>query len=275
VPIHDRYARVTPFELLMPEEDFADERFPFIRKEAEERGGGALGSALASPEQFVLLSEVGAVLRAVRGEEEDPHLIQHHGALLFHAFHSWEVGCPLFLLTAPVARYVVDSGPGEGKWSPSLPGPAGYVQLPQHLFWIPGSEGTPPESLDGFFWSAPDPGQVSLLVVMGIRKDRPGLSVVPLPTLPLAAAGAWASLQVRPKGKDFRSSLPGAELEHLYALEAGGEAVKLAMRVFWYLDTHPGSVERGEEREGGARTHGQEAAGAAAGLDAAESTAPP
>jgi hypothetical protein len=84
---------------------------------------------------------------------------------------------------------------------------------------------------------------------MGIRKDRPGLSVVPLPTLPLATAGVWASLQVRPKGKDFQSSLPGAELEHLYALEAGGEAVKLAMRVFWYLDAYPGSVEGGEGGE--------------------------
>lgn len=242
MPIHDRYARLTPYELLLPEESFADERFPFIRKEGEERGG----DALSLPEQFALLSEAGAVLRAVRDEGEDPRLIQQHGALLFHAFHFWQGGCPLFLLTAPVARYVVESGPEEGRWSPSLPGPAGYVQLPQHLFWIPGGEGTPPESLDGFFWSAPDSRQLSLLVVMGMRRDRPGLSVVPLPTLPLSAAGIWASLQVRPQGRDFQSSLPGAELEHLYALEAGAEAVKLVMRVFWYLDTYPGSVEGGE-----------------------------
>jgi len=253
MPIHDRYARVTPYELLMPEESFADERFPFIRKEAEERG---VGAALLSPEQFALLGEAGAVLLALRGEGEDPRLIQHHGSLLFHAFHFWQEGCPLFLLSAPVARYVVDSGPAEGMWSPSLPGPAGYVQLPQHLFWVPGSEDTPPESLDGFFWAAPDPGQVSLLVALGLRKDRPGLSVVPLPVLPLSAAGAWASLQVRPHGKDFESSLPGAELEHLYAMEAGAEAVKLAMRVFWYLDTYPGSVERGEKGGAGVAAQG-------------------
>jgi hypothetical protein len=253
VPIHDRYARVTPYELLLPEESFADERFPFIRKEAEERGGGA---ALLQPEQFALLSEAGAVLMALRGEGEDPRLITQHGALLFHAFHFWQGGCPLFLLTSAAARYVVESGPEEGKWSPSLPGPAGYVQLPQHLFWIPGGDGTPPESLDGFFWSAPDPQQISLLVVMGIRKDRPGLSVVPLPILPLSAAGVWASVQVRPQGKDFQSSLPGAELEHLHALEAGAEAVKLAMRVFWYLDTFPGSVEEGEKGDVGPAAQG-------------------
>ena len=252
MPIHDRYARVTPYELLLPEESFAHERFPFVRKEAEERGSGAL----LLPEQFALLGEAGAILQAIRGEGDDPRLIQHHGALLFHAFHFWQEGFPLFLLSTPVARYVVDSGPVEGMWSPSLPGPAGYVQLPQHLFWIPGSGDAPPESLDGFFWSAPDPDQVSLLVVMGLRKDRPGLSVVPLPTLPLSAAGVWASLQVRPQGKDFQSSLPGAELEHLYALEAGAEAVKLAMRVFWYLDSYPGSVERGGGSDPGVAAQG-------------------
>ena len=31
-------------------------------------------------------------------------------------------------------------------------------------------------------------------------------------------------------------------MEGLYSLEAGGEALKLAMRVFWYLDTFPGAV---------------------------------
>jgi hypothetical protein len=263
--IHDRYARVTPYELLLPEESFADERFPLILKEGEERGGGFLDN----PDPFALLAEAGSVLRDIRGEEEDPRLIQHHGALLFHAFHFWRNGCPLFLLAAPVARYLVDSGPREGGWSPSLPGAAGYVQLPHHLFWIPGGDDTPPESLDGFFWSAPDPDQISLLLVMGMRKERPGLSVVPLPTLPLSAAGVWASLQVRPQGKDFQSSLPGSELEHLYAVEAGAEAVKLAMRVFWYLDSYPGSVERGERGEVGGATGRPEASVGPQGSEAA------
>jgi len=30
MPIHDEYARVTPYELLLPEEEFADKRFPMI-----------------------------------------------------------------------------------------------------------------------------------------------------------------------------------------------------------------------------------------------------
>lgn len=264
--LHDRYARLTPYEHLLPEESFADERFPLIRKEGRERGGGAL----SLPERFVLLKEAAAVLTSVREGGEDPRLTQQRGALLFHAFHFWDAGCPLFLLSTPVARFVVGTGPAEGRWSPALPGRAGYVQLPQHLFWVPGGEGTPPESVDGYFWSAPSPEQLSILVVLGMREDRPGLSVVPLPTLPLAAAGIWASLQVRPQGKDFQPSfLPGAGLEDLYALQAGAEAVKLSMRVFWYLDSFPGSVERGEGPEAGEGATGPEALEGVPGPEAA------
>jgi len=211
---------------------------------------------LSDPERFVLLSEVGATLRLIQGEDDPPELIQQHGVLLFHAYHFWKEGQPFYQLETGVVRYLVETGPGLEEWTPSLPGAAGYLQLPQHLFWVPGGEDTPPESLDGFFWSAPDGENVSLLLTMGMRWDRPGLSVVPLPTLPLTAAGEWAAMAVRPDGQDFQSSLPGSELENLYAVEAGAEAVKLAMRVFWYLDTFPGSVAdgiRGPEEGGGPR----------------------
>ncbi len=241
MPIHDGYARITPFELLLPEEGFADERFPLIQKEAEERKVD-----LSHPERFALLSEAGSVLREIRGEEDDPQLIHQFGILLYHAFHFWKEGLPFFQLETGAVRYLVEAGPGEGGWGASLPGAAGYVQLPQHLLWVPGGEGVQPESVDGFFWSAPESDDLSLLLVMGIRKDRPGVSVVPLPNLPLPAAGEWATLTVRPDGDDFRSSLPGADLENLYGLEAGAEAVKLAMRVFWYLDTFPAAVADGK-----------------------------
>ena len=237
MPIHDAYARVTPYELLLPNEDFAEERFPLIRSEAKERGG-----SLADPDSFLLLSEAAMALREVREEDDAAEMVQRHGALLFQAFHFWEAGHPLLLLDAQVVRFLVENGPEEGAWVPALPGAAGYVQLPQHMFWAASGVGEAPESLDGIFWAAPAGENLTILVVMGIRKDRPGLAVVPLPTLPLAAATPWASMPVRPEGVDFSTDLPGAELEGLYAIEAGGEAVKLAMRIFWYLDVFPGRV---------------------------------
>ena len=257
MPIHDEYARITPYELLLPQEDFADRRFPLIQKEAEEREAD-----LSNPERFPLLSEAGSILRDLRGEDDDPRLIHQFGILLFHAFHFWSRGQPFFFLDTGVVRYLVDSGPESETWTTSLPARAGYVQLPQHLIWTPGEGEAPAESLDGFFWSAVDGENLSLLLALGLRKDRPGLSVVPLPNLPIRAAAEWASMQVRPTGGDFQSSLPGSELENLYGIESGGEAVKMAMRVFWYLDTFPGSVSqgiKGTKEEGGPRPSSLEA----------------
>ena len=245
MPIHDDYARITPYELLLPEADFADLRFPLIEEEAKERE-----TQTHDPEAFNLLSQVGAILRIIRGEDDDPRLIHQSGVLLFHAFHFWKEGLPFYQMDTGVVRYLVEAGPGGGEWAAALPGRAGYFQLPQHLFWVPGGDDSPAESIDGFFWSAPDEKNISLLITMGIRRDRPGLSVVPLPTLPLSAAGEWAATQVRPDQDDFQSSLPGANHEHLYSIEAGAEAVKLAMRIFWYLDVFPASVEAGTQGPG-------------------------
>ncbi|MFC1660664.1 hypothetical protein ACFL3S_04230 [Gemmatimonadota bacterium] len=244
MPIHDAYARVTPFELTLPDTGFADDRFPLVESEAQARG-----MALSDPGSFPLLSEAGLILREIRGEGENPQLIHQHGALLFHCFHLWKEGRPLFLLDSGVVRHLTRSGPEEAEWAARLPAAAGYVQLPQHLLWAPGGEGVAPESVDGFFWSSPSDENLSILLVMGIRKDRPGVTVVSLPTIPLSAAAPWASLQVRAEGEDFSSSLPGGEVEGLYALEAGAEALKLAMRTFWYVDSFP---ERVQDREPGA-----------------------
>lgn len=240
--IHDGYPRVTPYELLLPEGEFGDKWFPRIQAESEERG-----VPINDPQAFALLAEVGAVLRMIRGEEEDPQSIHQTGILLFHAYHFWKEGLPFFLLRTEAARYLVNTGPTAGSWEAALPGPAGYLQLPQHLFWVGGEEGVA-ESVDGFFWSAPDNENLSVLIIMGLRKDRPGYAVVPLPTLPLSAAGEWAGTKVRTDGVDFKSSLPGAEQDHLYSIEAGAEAVKLAMRLFWYLDSFPGSVTGAGEK---------------------------
>lgn len=245
MPIHDDFARITPYELFLPTEEFAEDWFPKIREEAEGRAGG-----LESPESFVLLGEAALALREIRTEEDPPEMIHQYGALLFHAFHFFESGKPLYLLDTSVVRFLVERGPEAGEWDPSLPGKAGYLQFPHHLVWTSGEGEEAPESLDGIFWASPDGDNLDLLIVMGMRKDRPGLAVVPLPTLPLLAASPWASMEVREEGPDFESSLPGAELEGLFTVASGAEALKLLMRIFWYLDLFPGSVEEREAPEG-------------------------
>ncbi len=245
MPVHDAYARRTPFEVLLPAPEFADERFPALEEEARRRE-----IPLVDPGVMLLLESGVELLQELRDPGQDPAEGYPYGALLFHAFHFWRAGRPLFLLDTPAFRRLVAEGPGAGEWSPRPPGAAGYVQLPQHILWAVGGEGSVPESVDGFFWSVPDPDHFSVLVVMGMRRDRPGVSVVPLPPLPLRTVGEWAVTTVRPGGGDFTSSLPGAELEGLHAVETAGEILKLAARVFWYLDVRPGAVTEGAPGEG-------------------------
>src|SRR5690606_25117975 len=156
----------------------------------------------------VLLGSVGAMLRVLRPDDEAPEHLHLHGLLLYHAFHFHEAGEPLFVMEAALLRRLADV-PLEGAWDATPSGPAGYVQVPLHLVWTAGAEGEPPESVDGFYWAAPSRGgDVSLLLAAGMRSDRPGLSVIPVPPLTrrdLARREAETSV-------DLRSSLPGAEL---------------------------------------------------------------
>ena len=262
--IHDAWARRTPYELFLPDDDFARERFAAIRAEAEERRTGT-----RDPERFVLLMAAGETLQELRGPGDDAERLAQHGHLLFHAFHFHEAGEPLWLLTTPAARYVVEAAGDGGAVPPRPPTAAGYLQLPQHLFWLAGGgeargggvspgggrghgadaggpedagdAGSPPQSVDGIFWTVDDPdgdgaAEVSVLAVTGVRPDRPGFGVVPVQGAPLADAGSWVSTPMRPDGEDFRSEMPGADIDALYELRTAGELLKLLARAWTLAD---------------------------------------
>lgn len=270
--IHDQYARRTPYELFLPTREGARETFEAIREEADERGVDP-----GDPERFVMLMAVGEALRELRGPADDPERIRQHGQLLYHAFHFREADEPLWLLTTPAARYLVEAR-GDVEAGVEPPAPAGYLQLPQHLFWLrreaepeasgrragaPGLEGGAaggdgsggeapvPESVDGVFWSSAG-GRLSALVAAGVRPDRPGFSVVGLAPVPLADAAEWAELEMREEGEDFRSEMPGAELDGLYEVRHAGEVLKLLARAFRLIDAVGGErQEPGPAGEGG------------------------
>lgn len=242
--VHDAYARLTPYELAIPGREFAETHFAEIETEAETRGFDLL-----DPEAFVMLAAAGAALREIRGEEDDPGLIEQYGALLFHGFHFWRSAEALYLCDLRTVRYLVESDPGIGRWKASVPSSAGYVQLPRHLFWARSDEEGPAEPLDGFFWALSASDTLSILAALGMRDDRPGLSVVPIDPVPLAEVAEWAAAEVREEeGRDFESTLPGGDLDRLYSVVTGGELLKLAALVLWYLESFPEDVG---EKEGG------------------------
>lgn len=236
MPVHDDYARYTPYELSLPGRDFADEQFDAIARELESRG-----IRTAEPAAFVMIRAAHEALEAIGGVATEAELAREHAVLLYHAFHFHRAGEPLYLLGIHAARYLVEVE-ADPKAAPSPPEPAGYLQLPRHLFWAQPLEGRPPEAVDGLFWCTPGEDRLSVLLVVGMRGDRPGLSVVAVPPVPLADAALWATEKTRAAGDDFAGTLPGAELDRLYSLETAGEVLKLVARTFWYLEENPRMV---------------------------------
>jgi hypothetical protein len=190
-----------------------------------------------------MLGAVGAYVRRLQGPDAPAESINDYIALLYHLYHFVRHGRPLHLVDVHLARYLVDGPPG-GQEVGEPPAPAGYAQLPRHLFWVGGDTEDAAEPVDGFFWTVAADGTLHLLLATGMREGRPGLAVVALPEAPWAEAGAWMHARVRTEGADFRTTLPGGELDGLYSLTAAGEVLKLAARLFAYERAVPASVEK-------------------------------
>lgn len=263
-------ARLTPYELVFGAEAFEETLFPGIRDEVEERGADAL-----DPERFIFLTSVGKLVRMIAGDVEQPvaggdeeaveraaeaaeakrvadTAVREHGYLLYHAYNFWDRGQNLFLLEPAALAAVQDETP-DGDDALRAPQAAGYLQLPRHRVWARAAEGRQPEAVDGMFWTmsarAEDrPARLDLLLVLGMRADRAGFSVVPVGTALEGEGrpGAWIS-DARPGGDDFANTLPGGELEDLISIETPAEALKLMALWFRYLERNPealGTTER-------------------------------
>jgi hypothetical protein len=231
--LHDAYARLTPFEIAFPDRAVLAELQGAVATEAGERGVDP-----TSLEGFVSLAAVGRFLADLHGEAPRVSLLEY-GVLTFHAVSFLNEGAPLFLLDAAVARRLVDVAPA-GRPSPSKR--AGYLQLPQHLFWV-NVEGLPPESVDGAFWTVSSSDRLYVLPVTGLRPDRPGFGTLAVPDAPLGHAEAWVHASMREDGNDYASDLPGADIDRLYAIESAGEILKLMGRFFAHVAEHSPKAE--------------------------------
>ncbi len=91
-----------------------------------------------------------------------------------------------------------------------------------------------------------------MLLALGVRAGRPGLSVIPA-SVAFARPADWLHEAARTEGADFANVLPGGELRGLHAVVSAAEVLKLAARVFWLMSAGPGepAVVRALEAGGG------------------------
>lgn len=235
--LHDAYARRTPFELAFREKARAEALVDAVTEEATGRGADP-----EEPHAFVTMGAVAAFVAELETPDAAEGAIHQYGALAFHGVHFARADYPLYLLTTHAARYLVGGVP-EGE--PVSPTPAGYLQLPQHLFWTTGGDGAP-ESVDGIFWTRTRHDVLHTLMAIGMRPDRPGLGVIPLPEAPIADAARWLTFDARGDGRDFSSDLPGGDFDGLYGVETAGEVLKLLARFFAYLSAVPAARVEGD-----------------------------
>ncbi|HUG41807.1 MAG TPA: hypothetical protein VMM12_15060 [Longimicrobiales bacterium] len=239
---------MTPYALAFGRDQLDDRLFPPIAEEAAARD-----LPLDDPDRFLFLGSVGRLLRAVAGDPGDgdregaprarePRAdmgeeMRQHGRLLYHAFHHWRGGRVTRSVDEATLRGLLDGPPPVGDWRLTAPAPAGYLQLPRNLVWAAPAASMRPEPADGLFWMLLREGTPALhvLLALGVREDRPGFSVIPVTGVP-DDVPHWADVDARPGGKDFETTLPGGEMDHLYSLETPAEILKLASLCFRRLD---------------------------------------
>ena len=238
--------RTTPYEAAFADTAYEAEVFPAIEADARAHGSDPLAL-----DAFAMLPATSEAVRSFVPPEAPAEALEQYRALLYHGFNYWRADYPTYLVHPAVARFLVESQPGMQGWDLVVPDSSVYVQLPHNLFWGSVSPEVTPEPIDGFFvTAAPEEAatgpaflRLEVLLVLGLRRDRAGFSVIPFQTeAGPGIASIWAEGNSRDEGSDFENILPGGEISGLYSVLTVGEVLKLLGRIFWYIDRFPAAV---------------------------------
>jgi hypothetical protein len=125
--------------------------------------------------------------------------------------------------------------------------PSAYVQLPYQKVWGRVDLESPFEPVDGFFVvvdetaPAPDAGlHLRLQLVLGLRAERPGVSLISYRTDLDGRAGALRAIRpTRDDSAAFANAIPGGDRKGYRTLATVGELEALALRTLFVLDQEP------------------------------------
>ena len=232
-------ARITPYEaLLQPLETVA---WPQIQDEAAARG-----TDTRRRDAFVLLGTVGATLRDVIPDDAPVDAVEEYAELIYHAYQFWSFGKRLYALDRSALEQLIAPEYSLGEWLLAGP-PSCYVQLPAQRVWARVTADAPFEPVDGCFVvvddtaPAPESGaHLRALLVLGLRPERPGISLVSYRTdLDPGRAAEHAEHPWREDATPFANAIPGGERQALHAITTTSELEGIVLRVLHYLDRNP------------------------------------
>ena len=215
-----------------------------IRQEAERRGRDT-----RRQDDFLLLGFVGATLQEMIPENAPAEALDQYMALLFAGYRFWDTGRRLYVLSEAATARLTTPSYAMGDWRLAMP-PACYVQLPYQRVWARVDADAPFEPVDGYFASTDDTAPadgvaatVDILLVLGLRRDRPGLSLIPhRMTVEAREAPARAEHPPRDGGSAFANVLPGGERRDYRALVDTSELEALVLRTAHALDRESRSL---------------------------------
>lgn len=243
---------VTAYELFLQPLEITT--FPSIEAEASERG-----VETRRRDQFLLLGQVGATLREVVPDDAPPDALDEYGELLYHGFQFWAFGRRMYDFGPEITERLTAATFDVGDWLLAGP-PSCYLQFPYQRLWARVASEAPFEPVDGCFvvvddtQPAPDAGaHLRIQLLLGVREDRPGVSLVSYRTdLHPKQAAAHAS-PTREEGEPFENVIPGGERKGYRTIATNSELEALVIRALCHLDRNsqmltaePGSIAEGE-----------------------------
>lgn len=194
-------------------------------------------------------------------DDADPAAMDEYGELLYQGFQFWSYGRRLYSFEDSVTARLTEPDYQMGDWIFAAP-PASYLQFPYQKLWARVSADAPYEPLDGLFAVAAETEQradsgahLRVQMVLGLRPDRPGVSLVSYrDDLDPAKVAARAAHPWRAEGVAYANAIPGGERMGYRTLATTSELEALVIRAFHYLDTHPDRLARVQETGGDGAT---------------------
>lgn len=203
-----------PFDLVFA--DLAARAFPPIRDEA---GGVEIDLATMARLRSAqsALQELGAPELA----EQDPRAVGEYLALLYVAYRYWAGGEITVDVPRERLQRLIDAPPDA---APPMPAAASYLRFPTHWFWAQIAEDQPHEPLAGLFVVGTSGArEVTVLAILGLRRDREGFSQIPLSV----DRTGWEEASEIRRNPLFAPVMDGGSSAGFRSLASAGELVHL------------------------------------------------